>query len=359
MSRELLLERRYRRALRLLPGYYREQWEEDMVAAFLDSWLTGNPYSDECVLEFCKPAWQEIASVALLAGRLYLGGGGAPRRYFAWGQAARNAVLALLLVHAVRGLDGLRLVFFARGSHPLGIVPAPPAVMAYVPGIAWPNAVWYMAGYVWIVIFLALVLGHYRAARVLAVMAATLDLAWLAQGQFTGALLSPFGSWAFWFLLDLVPVLAMAAFHRDAPPVARWPWLLALPAGYLLVAVPELAATATGHQAWVPDLPGLSCILVAILCLAHTPGALSSRSGTGVWSLTLLLLAAVAAVYRIVSIGDDLQGHYLQDPHLITVGLVELLMLVTAVALVAPDAASAARAAQTAVPAGPPHAQPG
>jgi hypothetical protein len=26
------LERSYRRALRLLPGYYRQQWEEDMVA---------------------------------------------------------------------------------------------------------------------------------------------------------------------------------------------------------------------------------------------------------------------------------------------------------------------------------------
>lgn len=31
------LERRYRRVLRLLPGYYRDRWEEDMVAAFLDS----------------------------------------------------------------------------------------------------------------------------------------------------------------------------------------------------------------------------------------------------------------------------------------------------------------------------------
>jgi len=37
------LEQRYRRVLRLLPGYYRDKWEEDMVAAFLDSWLTGWP----------------------------------------------------------------------------------------------------------------------------------------------------------------------------------------------------------------------------------------------------------------------------------------------------------------------------
>jgi hypothetical protein len=354
VSGEPCLEERYRRVLRLLPGYYRQQWEEDMVAAFLDSWLTGDPYTDECVLEFCKPAWQEVASVVLLAARLYLGGAGAPRRYFAWGQAARNAVLVLLMVHAVRGLDGLRLVFLARGNHPLGIVPAPPATMAPVPGIVWPDAVWYVAGYAWIVIFVALVLGYYRAGRILAVLVAVLDLVWLVQGQLTGALLSPDGSWAFWILHDLAPVLAMAAFHRDAPPAARWPWLLAVPAIYVLVAVPELAAEATGHQAWVPDLPGLSCVLVAVVCLVHAPRALSGRASAGAWSLTLVLLAAVAAVYRIVSLGDYMQGHYLQDPHLITVGLAELLILVAAVALVAPNAVRA----QTVTPA-PPHPQPG
>jgi hypothetical protein len=349
------LESRYRRVLRLLPGYYRQQWEEDMVAAFLDSWLTGDLDTDQCVLEFCKPAWQEVTSVVLLAGRLYLGGAGAPRRYFAWGQAVRGAVLALLMVHAVRGLDGIRLVFLGRGLHPVGIVPAPPAAMASLPGIAWPAGVWYLAGYAWIVIFVALVLGHYRFARVLAVMAAALDLVWLAQGQLTGVLLSPYGSWSFWILHDLVPVLAMAAFHRDASPVPRRPWLLALPATYLLVAVPELTATATGHQAWVPDLPGLSCLLVAVLCLVHAPRALSSRASTGVWSLTVVLLAAVGAEYRIASLGDYMQGHVLQDSHLVTVGLVELLILAGAVALVALDAGRAL----TAKPARPPRPLPG
>jgi hypothetical protein len=174
-------------------------------------------------------------------------------------------------------------------------------------------------------------------------------LVWLAQGQLTGGLLSPYGSWAFWLLHDLAPVLAMAAFRRDAPPVARWRWLLALPGCYLLVAVPELAAVATGHQAWVPDLPGLSCILVAVLCLAHAPRAMSGRANSGVWSLTVVLLAAVAAVYRIASLGDYLQGHYLQDPHLLKVGLAELVILVAAVALVAPDATRA----QTVMPAAP------
>ena len=57
--------------------------------------------------------------------------------------------------------------------------------------------------------------------------------------------------------------------------------------------------------------------------------------------MTLVLLAAVAAAYRIASLGDHLQGHYLQDAHLITVGLAELLVLTAAVALVAPSAVRA------------------
>lgn len=80
MSGDLDLEQRYRRVLRLLPGYYRDKWEEDMVAAFLDSWMTGDPEEDEAILKFCRPTWPEIASVAALAARLYLGGRGAPRR---------------------------------------------------------------------------------------------------------------------------------------------------------------------------------------------------------------------------------------------------------------------------------------
>lgn len=84
MSSGLDLEQRYRQVLRLLPGYYRDTWEEDMVAAFLDGWLTGDPDEDSVTMEFDRPSWPEVASVADLAARLYLGGAGTPRRYFAW-----------------------------------------------------------------------------------------------------------------------------------------------------------------------------------------------------------------------------------------------------------------------------------
>ena len=126
----------------------------------------------------------------------------------------------------------------------------------------------------------------------------------------------------------------MTAFHRNAPPAARPPWLLALPASYLLVAVPELVLQATGHTAWLPDPSGLFCLLVTLACLVHALRALSRpTAGSGVWSLTLALLAAVIGAYRIASISD-----YWHDPHLIAVSLAELLILAAAVALVLSDA---------------------
>jgi len=338
------LEQRYRRVLRLLPGYYRDRWEEDMVAAFLDSWLTGDPSDDDAILEFCKPTWGEVASVVALAARLYLGGAATPRRYFAWGQAVRNAVLAVVLVQAVLVLHVLVLLAWSRRLFGLPALPA--RLMVSSPTGVWPT-VFYLAHVAWIVIFVMLVLGHYRTARVLAVLAIVPSMVALLQAQLNGIMSAPFGPWAFWVLFNLVPVLAMAAFHSDAPPPARLPWLLALPAGYLLVYVPLLAAQATGNAAWLPDFSGLCCLLVAFACLVRVPRAWSRRAaGSGVWSLTLILLAAVAGVYRIITLSN-----YLRDPHLFKVCLAELAILVAAAALVAPDAARA----QAATPAPPPH----
>jgi hypothetical protein len=353
VSGDLDLEQRYRRVLRLLPGYYRDRWEEDMVAAFLDSWLTGDPDEDSVTMEYDRPTWPEIASVVGLATRLYLGGAGAPRRYFAWGQAVRRAVLAVTLLQAVRGLDVLARTAWSR--HLLGWLPAPPAsILPGTPGGILPPLAWYLVAYAWIVSLVALVLGHYRTAQVIAALAIVPDLAWLLQGEFIGGFRGPsLGPWAFWVLLNLAPVLAMTAFHRDAPPTARWPWLLALPVGYLLVYVPLLALQAAGNSAWIPDFPGLYCILVALACLAHAPRARSGRSaGSGLWSLTLTLLAANAGAYRVFSLSD-----YLHNAHLIDVSLAELLILAVAVALVVPDAARAQTPAPA--PARSPHPHPG
>jgi hypothetical protein len=338
------LERRYRRVLRLLPGWYREQWEEDMVAAFLDSWLTGDPAADEYITWAAGPSFAEVASVAGLAVRLQLGGPGTPRRC-AWGQAIRRAVFTVLLVHAVLAVNVLMLLAWSRRlAGWLHVLPWSLVVVS--PGSVWP-AVFYLVNVAWIVIFGSLALGHYRLARVLAALAIVPGLAALVQGQLTGIMPAPFGPWPFWVLLDLAPVLAMTALHRDAPRAAPRPWLLALPAGYLLVYGPMLALQATGNSAWLPDFPGLCCILVSLACLARAPRVWSRKTaGSGVWSLTLVLLAAVAGAYRLASLSD-----YLNDTHLINVSLAELVIVLAAVALVAPDATRA----QAAAPAPPPH----
>jgi len=186
MSGDLDLEQRYRRVLRLLPGYYRDKWEQDMVAAFLDSWMTGDPDEDSVTMEYDRPTRQEIASVIALAARLYLGGSATPRRYFAWGQAVRLAVLAVVLVHATQGLSLLTLLAWRR--HLAGWFPALPASLAGpVPGGAWPT-VMNVVDCVWIMIFVALVLGYYRMARVVAALAIAADLVFLPQAQFAGML---------------------------------------------------------------------------------------------------------------------------------------------------------------------------
>jgi hypothetical protein len=338
------LERRYRRVLRLLPGWYRKRWEQDMIAAFLDSWLTGDPEDDEYISWAAGPSWAEVASVAGLAIRLHLGGPGTPRRY-AWGHALRRAVLAVLLVHAVLAVNVLVLLVWSRRlAGWLHVLPA--SLMVVSPGSVWP-AVYYLVSVAWIVIFGSLALGHYRLARVLGALAIVPNLVALLQAQLTGIMPAPFGPWAFWVLLDLAPVLAMTAFHAGAPPAARRPWLLALPAGYVLVYGPLLALQAAGNSAWLPDFSGLCCVLVSLACLAHAPSAWSRHAaGTGLWSLTLVLLAAVAGAYRIATLTD-----YLNDPHLIAVSLTELLIVLAAAALVAPDAARA----QTATPVPPPY----
>jgi hypothetical protein len=326
MSADLDLEQRYRRVLRLLPRYYRDQWEEDMVATFLDGWLTGDPDEDSVTMEYDRPTRDEVLSVVGLAARLYVGGIGAPARYFSRGQAVRNMVLGVMLAHAVWGLG--QLVIFARSRHLIGWLP-PPA------GGPWVQLE-YATGYAWIVVFVALLLADYRTARVFAVLVIAAEVVSLVHLQLNGYLAAPYApfvNWSHLVLLDVGPVLAMAAFHRDAPPPRRRPWLLALAGWFLLLSVPAMIAEASGHGAWVPDDAGICCLLVSLLCLVHAVRVRSGRAGTGVWSLSLVLLAAVTGLYRVTSL-----ALYWNDGHLLRVSLVELLILAVAVALVVPDA---------------------
>src|SRR5215469_6951437 len=119
------LEQRYRLVLRLLPASYRAAWEEEMVAAFLDSMATTDSDDAEYLADYGWPSRSEVASVVALAVRLRLPGvrlrlgtPGAPPRYAASGEAVRRAVLALILVHAVFAMVGLGTMLWLRGMVP-------------------------------------------------------------------------------------------------------------------------------------------------------------------------------------------------------------------------------------------------
>jgi hypothetical protein len=85
------LERRYRRLVGLLlPEPYRQAWEDDMVATFLDRMSTGDPEVDEYLEEFGRPDADEVLSVVALAIRLRLAGPDGEPRAALWGQAVRT-----------------------------------------------------------------------------------------------------------------------------------------------------------------------------------------------------------------------------------------------------------------------------
>lgn len=50
----------------MLPAYYRQEWEEDMVAAFLESMDSDDPETNEYNADHGRPSLAEIASVVCM-----------------------------------------------------------------------------------------------------------------------------------------------------------------------------------------------------------------------------------------------------------------------------------------------------
>ncbi|TDB96726.1 hypothetical protein E1091_09035, partial [Micromonospora fluostatini] len=297
------LEKRYRLLLRLLPAAYRQEWEDDMVTAFLDSMETGDPDTTEYVAEHGRPGLSEIASILSLAVRLRLGGPDAPPRSFAWGQAVRLSVLMAMLTHAVTVTVSIAVPLWLSGK--MAWLPAPTAEWVLAPPRNTWHTVWGLAGYAWLPAYLALVLGHRRVAQAVALLAVVPPAVTTVVQQFAGDVPPSVTPWAM-RLVDVLLLLAMSAFHHGAPPVPRRPWLLALPVGILL-AVPLFTLQATTPALSVLDWPGLSCATVTAAMLVHL--AVRGRghpARTLPWSLALLLLAVTAFVVRTATLPDHL-----------------------------------------------------
>lgn len=227
-----LLEERYRHTLRLLPASYRAEWEDEMVATFMDA---AGEVSDE---DNPKPRWSEAFSVAALAMRVRLGGGvGASPRSVAWGDAVRLAALAGLLVLAASACVGvvglLRLYLFG----PPGTVPFDRYDVLGKAGTLerLRSFAGLLQAVAWIAAYVALVRGRRRVSQVLAVLA-LMPVLYGAGTSFTLVPRAGFDVLAHSLPVAVVVLALLAGFHRDAPPPAhRGRWLAALPVGAVLL----------------------------------------------------------------------------------------------------------------------------
>ena len=296
------LEERYRFVLRLLPAAYRQEWEDDMVAAFLDSMDTGDPETTAYAADYGRPSLSEVASIVSLAVRLRLGGADAPPRSYAWGQAVRLATLMAMLTHAVMVTASIAVTLWLSGK--IAWLPAPAPEWALTPQWSIWHTAWNLAGYAWLPAYIALVLGHRRVAQAVALLAIVPPAITTAVEQAAGDVPLSVSPWAT-RLIDVFLLLAMAAFHHGAPPVPRRPWLLALPIGILLVPVPLFTIQATQPALRLLDWPGLSCAVVTAAMVVHLAVRVSSRpTRTLPWSLALTLLAVTTLALRTATLPD-------------------------------------------------------
>ncbi|MER7894426.1 hypothetical protein ABTX15_31960 [Micromonospora sp. NPDC094482] len=272
-----------------------------MVAAFLDSMDTGDSETTAYVTDYGRPSLSEVTSIVSLAVRLRLGGADAPPRSYAWGQAVRLATLMAMLAHAVMVTASIAVTLWLYGK--IAWLPAPAPEWALTPsGSIWHTA-WDLAGYAWLPAYIALVLGHRRVAQAVALLAVVPPVITTAVRQ-AGDVPPSVSPWAM-LLIDVVLLLAMAAFHHGAPPVPRRPWLLALPVGILLVPVPLFTIQATTPALRLLDWPGLSCAAVTAVMVIHLVGRVTKRSSrTLPWSLALTLLAVAALALRTATLLD-------------------------------------------------------
>lgn len=288
-----LLEERYRRVLRMLPAAYRRRWEEDMVAAFLEAAHASDPDDPEGV-GLGSPRWGEVASVAALAVRLRLGGDAAVPRSFTWGEAVRRVALVGLLVHAVGAVAGVILTAWITHRLPL-----PAALPADWSRTRWETLL-NLVTLLWLPAYLALVQGHRRAAGILSAgaLAPTMAASAVSLAADPGAY--PLSAVA-WLLFAALPVVALAAFHQEAPPVAPRPWLVALPAGVVLTLLLAPLGQLVAGRVPLIDLPGLCTAGLVV-------AALTRLARVAHWALALALLAAATLGLRLVTL-LELLGH--------------------------------------------------
>ncbi|MEV4745117.1 hypothetical protein AB0K21_01950 [Streptosporangium sp. NPDC049248] len=322
-----LLEERYRYWLRLLPASYRAEREEEMVAVFLE----GSPDASDA--DGPRPRWSEIASVAALAVRVRLGGAGAAPRSLSWGETVRLVALLGLLLQAF-----LAVLTLIAALSEYGVIGAVDPSLAQVTGPfgsveRLANVLTSLAGAAWIAPFVALVLGHVRTAKVLALLAFVAE-SYVLTDQVGGTFEA--------LVRSLTPVVTLSAlwagFHRDARPARRPLWLLLPPlaAGIAFDALFRLVASPDLPAWWWPWLDPLGLASTLILGAGVGYGYLHLRSParrTPSWPLALAILAVPVLCARLARLehGFDAADEVSRTIMLSTLGQTAALLLVALV----------------------------
>jgi hypothetical protein len=204
------LERRYRLLLRMLPGWYRAEREEEMVATFLAD------RDDELDLEYGWPGWREAWAVAVLAVRARQSAD-APPRTATIGNALRLVALGGLLAETTVAAGALIFMLAVPD-------PGPPRY----PYPWWLQA--HLAGALAIIAaFVLVTTGARTAAKALAAVAVLPGLLGLGTWNEPWSMIGPIVAM---YAPLWVPVGCLfAGFHRAAPASRPRPWLVAGAAG--------------------------------------------------------------------------------------------------------------------------------
>jgi hypothetical protein len=314
-----------------------------MVRTFLECAGAEEDTEDAAYLrDYGRPDRHEVLSVLALATRLRLGGVDAEPRSRLRGDAVRAVALVGLLFHAVMATTEIGIMPWLAAEFPS--LPT----SATDPAVDLPGETWQLAsnslGLFAIAAFAALAVNQPGPARWLA--AVPLVTAWVTE---TYEAVSqpgdmPVNAWLV-LLVNTGIVLALGAFHREAPPVRTRTWALAFVAGVLLSPLYAIGMWMLPVEQDLRfaalDWPGLCALSVSAAGVAYLVIRRSAVARAAHWPLTLLFLGLAALALRVVSIADyAVQGSASADVTAVCgAEAVILLMVCTPLAVLARRAA--------------------
>lgn len=278
------LEHRYRMLLRVLPAWYRDDRDEEMVATFLAARHAGDD-TDDLDQEYGWPGWAEAFATAALAVRTRLAATGAPPRALAAGGIVRTAALLGLLIQSAFAAATLTGALVTAARQQPGTVVTPLPVGQVLPLLA-------------VLPLVSLLRGHRGWARIWGLCAVAPTVITLAA-----KVIQPPGTVWPAVVVDLPLWVAVAClfagFHRAAPAPRPTPWLRALVAAVALSVLWQAVVSLVAPVPWtwvtIDDpaaLPSWGVVLagVAYLALAAVRPGVAGGSWPGAVAVTGVMM---------------------------------------------------------------------